>query len=267
MSIEELKESYINNGDNIDNETLYLCKVIFGDRMDANFGPIGLNYLYELIKLLGYTKNYDKFNIEQIENLIDNETDIMEMLKNTNDNEYLKIKELFSANNFVKEKTYECIKEKLLQYKLEQWRNNLNKNNKNNNVEYSELIKNSFKQEEGKYVANNVVFCNLKIEKVELFGELDFEFETLIKVKQLYGDKDLKKMCVEGIVRDCSDWDDRITNEEEVSEFLTDVALSMDIYEGHVDIWFNTTESDLFGGHNPKLCFVPDKNYICVGME
>ena len=74
-------------------------------------------------------------------------------------------------------------------------------------------------------------------------------------------------MCVEGIVRDCSDWDDRITNEEEVSKLLADVALSMDIYEGHVDIWFNTTESDLFGGHNPKLCFVPDKNYTCVGME
>lgn len=41
----------------------------------------------------------------------------------------------------------------------------------------------------------------------------------------------------------------------------------MDVYNGHADIWFNTTESDLFGGHNPKLCFVPDKNYTCVGME
>lgn len=267
MNLEQLKELYINNSENIDKETMWFCKDMFSKRMNPNFGPIGINYLYELIKLLGYTKKYDKINIEDIENLIDNEAEILEMLKNTNNNEYSRIKELFNANNYVKEKTYECIKENLLQYRLEQWRNKLNSNNTNTNIEYSELTKNSFKNNDGRYVAENVLFCNLKIEEVNLYGDLDAGYETIMKVKQLYGNQDLKKMCVKGIVEDCSDWDDRITTEDEVSNFLTGTVLLMDICNGELGLWFNTTEDDLFGGHNPKLCFVPDKNYICVGME
>lgn len=157
MSIEELKELYINKNENVEWETHVWCKSIFGDKMDANFGPIGISVLCDLIKLLGNTENYDKFSIEQIENLIDNEHEIKELLKNTNEKEYSKLKELFSANDFVKKKTYECIKEKLLEYKLNQWRNNLNKN-----IVKADLI-------DGQLLINKL--NNNDIIKIKMFGK------------------------------------------------------------------------------------------------
>ena len=157
MSIEELKELYINKNENVEWETHVWCKSILGDKMDANFGPICIIVLCDLIKLLGNTENYDKFSIEQIENLIDNEHEIKELLKNTNEKEYSKLKELFSANDFVKKKTYEYIKEKLLEYKLNQWKNNLNKN-----ITKADLI-------DGQLVINKL--NNNDIIKIKMFGK------------------------------------------------------------------------------------------------
>lgn len=271
MGIEEIKELYINNNPEADIRAELWSKNLFGVNVNGEtFWSIGIDYISELIKLLGHTENYDKLSIEAIEQILNDEIEIKEMLNKVNPNDFNKLNEVLTLTDTVKDMLCKYIITKITEKKLKIWRENLRTNSENSltEIEYLELTKNSFKQEsERKYVANNVVFCNLKIEKVELLGELELEFETLTKVKQLYGDKDLKKMCIEGIVRDCSDWDDRITTEEEVSKFLTDVALLMDVYNGHADIWFNTTESDLFGGHNPKLCFVPDKNYTCVGME
>lgn len=262
MSIEKLKELYINKSNDIDNETRYFCKCVFGDQMDPNFGPIGLDYLYELIKLLGYTENYNNFNIDEIENLIGNDSEILKMLENTNENEYPRLREFFNASNIVKEKTYECIKNKLLQYKLELWRSNLNKID----IKYYELTTNSFKEEEGIYIAKNVLFHNLKAEKIEMFGNLQNGMETLKKIEQNYVDVDLKKLCADLIVRDNSDWDDRITTSDEVIKYLEDLVY-ITINKNELSIWFNTTEADLFGGHNPVLYLYSDKDYKFVGME
>lgn len=64
---------------------------------------------------------------------------------------------IYGANDFVKKKTYECIKEKLLEYKLNQWRNNLNKN-----IAKADLI-------DGQLVINKL--NNNDIIKIKMFGK------------------------------------------------------------------------------------------------
>lgn len=130
MSIEELKELYINKNENAENETLMLCKSIFKGDVDPIFGTIAINYLYELIKLFGDTGNYNEINVEQIKKYISNEQKIRELLNNSNEKEYQKLKEFINSNDLVKEKTYELLNNKLLDYKLEQWKSSLNKEKK-----------------------------------------------------------------------------------------------------------------------------------------
>lgn len=65
MSIEELKKLYIDKDENVDNEIRGWSKSIFGVNTNGDsFWSIGIDYVYELIKLIGNTKNYDKFSIE-----------------------------------------------------------------------------------------------------------------------------------------------------------------------------------------------------------
>lgn len=174
MSIEELKELYINKNENVEWKTHVWCKSIFGDKMDPNFGPIGINVLCDLIKLLGNTGNFDKLNIEQIENLINNEQEIKELLKNANETDYSKLKELFSANDLVKEKTYECIKNKLLELKLKQWTNNLNKENK---IAKVDLINNQLVV--NKLNNNDIIKIKMfgKEKEIEVFSTGDSQFD------------------------------------------------------------------------------------------
>lgn len=72
MSIEELKELYINKSENVDIEVYLWFKSVMNNKLNGNFELVEINVLCYLIKLLGNTENYDKFNIEKIVNLIDN---------------------------------------------------------------------------------------------------------------------------------------------------------------------------------------------------
>jgi len=116
------------------------------------------------------------------------------------------------------------------------------------------------------YIAHNALFLNLKVEKIELFGTLQNGMETLKKIEQNYSNVDLKKLCADLIVSDNSDWDERITTSEEVIKYLKDIVY-ITINKNELSIWFNTTESDLFGGHNPVLYLYSNKEYRFVGME
>ena len=59
MSIEELKKLYIDKDENVDNEIRGWSKSIFGVNTNGDsFWSIGIDYVYELIKLIGNTKNY-----------------------------------------------------------------------------------------------------------------------------------------------------------------------------------------------------------------
>ncbi len=268
MSIEELKELYISKSENIDWETQVWCKSLMNNKPDGNFGPIGANVLCDLIKLLGNTENYDKFSIEQIENLIDNEQEIKELLKNTNETDYSKLKELFNANDFVKEKTYECIKENLLELKLKQWRESL-KDNAKEGIIYRELNRYSFlTDKDGNYVAKNVLFNNLKVDKVEILGDIDIGLNTIENIIEKYKNTDLKKLCVEMLVNgDFSDWDENTTTFEKCNNLLTDEIQLINVIDNEMEMWFNTTDADAFGGHNPVLSLYTEKERKSIGIQ
>ena len=160
MSIEELKEAYINKNENAENETRGWSLSLFGVNINGDtFWSIGIDYMYELIKLLGNKEVYDKFNIEQIENLLENENFIQKLLDTTNNSEYTKLKEILTLKDSVKKMLYDYIKSKLLQIKLEQSKNNLNKKK---NIVKMDYINN-------KYVISKI--NNNDIIKINMFGK------------------------------------------------------------------------------------------------
>ncbi len=273
MSIEEIKELYINNNPEADLKAESWSINLFGDNISGEtFWSIGIDYVSELIRLLGHTKNFDKLSIEEIEKLLNDDKQIKEMLNKVNLNDYKKLNEILTLNETVRSMLCQYIVNKIA------WRKKLKAYSENSmleieysipEIEYSELTKEKFffDDESDFYVAENIIFLGLKIERVEILGNLDEEYETIEKVNKLYKDVNLTEMCVQEIVKDCSDWDDRITTEVETSKLLTGDAFLMEVFEGELGIWFNTTDNTSFGGHNPKLIFIPDKNYTCVVME
>lgn len=268
MNIEELKELYINNNENVDSETRGWVNSIFGVNTNGDsFWSIGIDYMYELIKLLGNKKVYDKFNIEQLENLFDNEKYIQELLNVTNDSEYIKLKEILSLNESVKKMLYDYIKSKLLKIKLETWRNNL-KVNSQENIIYAELKPEKFSFEDGIYVAENVLFKGLEVDKIEILDNLEDGLNTINSINQQYKDIDLKNMCIELLVNgDYSDWEEDATSYDKCIKLLTGKIQYISIYNGKMAIWFNTTSSHSFGGHNPVLTLYANKEYKFVGIE
>lgn len=267
MSIEELKKLYIDKDENVDNEIRGWSKSIFGVNTNGDsFWSIGTDYVYELIKLIGNTKNYDKFSIEQIESLLDNESYIQELLKTTSNDEYAKLKEILSLNDSVKKMLYDYIKSKLLKIKLEQWRNNLNKDN---NIKYTELNTSSFFTDEyGRYIAKNVLFNNLKISEIEILGDINEGLKTLNNISEQYKDQDLKKICVEMLVNgDFSDWDENTTTYEKCNSLLTDEIQLINVIDNEMEMWFDTTNTDAFGGHNPVLSLYTEKERKSIGIQ
>lgn len=267
MSIQELKQLYINKNENVDNEIRGWSKSVFGVNTNGDtFWSIGVDYIYELVKLLGNKEIYDKFSIEQIENLLDNENYIQELLKTTNKSEYIKLKEILTLNDSVKKMLYDYIKNKLLQVKLEQWRKNLNNNS---NVEYTELNPNSFSiDKNGRYLAKNILFNSLKVSEMQILGDINEGLKTLNNISEQYKGKDLKKICVEMLVNgDFFDWDENTITYEKCDKLLTGEIQAININDNEMEIWFNTTFADAFGGHNPVLSLYAEKERKSIGIQ
>lgn len=266
MSIEELKELYKNQNGNVDNETLWWSKSVFGVNTKGDaFWSIGIDYMYELVKLLGNKGIYDRFSIDQLCNLLDNEKYIQELLDKTSDSEYIKLKEILALSDAVKKVLYNYIKSKLLQIKSEEWENGLNKHV---NVEYTKLTHNSFTtNENGRYVAKNVLFNNLKVDEIEILGDISVGLKTLDDISEQYKDFDLKRMCVEMLMKgDVSDWDDNATSFDKCYELISNKIDNIVIYNNVMDLHFNT-DNEAFGGHTPVLNLTTEKDKKSVFFE
>lgn len=248
-TLEYLKKLYVNHDDGADSRTWVWSRYVFSTNVNGeSFWSIGFEYMYELIKLLGNKEQYDKFSFEQIENLLDNDNEIQALLKTTSESEYVTLKEILTLKEPVKKALYDYMKGKLAMKKP------TNFSDDNRNVEYTELTPNSFSAENGQYAARNVLFNNLKVDKVEILGDIEEGLKTLNNISEQYKDQDLKKICVEMLVsEDFSDWDENATTYEKCDKLLKGDVQMIYINGDEMKIWFNTTHDDAFGGHNPVL--------------
>lgn len=259
MDIKEIKEAYINKDENASHKAKVWSKVyIFGENVNGeSFWSIGISYVSELLNLLGNKKIYDKINVDDITQIIDNENYIQELLKETDKSEYIKLKEILTLNNSVKKMLYDYIKNKISKNFPKQ----MEKNSNDSNIIYHELSNNSFHIDTDRnYIANNVLFNNFKINKITITGDINKGLITLQNFIKNYKDKDLKKMCVEALMIDdfISDWDDNATSYDGCYNLFTNKVLNININDTEIEIWFGTVE-DAFGGHTPVMYLSIDK--------
>lgn len=267
MDMNDLKELYVTKNEDADRAARTWSESLFGVNINGDsFWSIGIDYITELIKLLGITEKYDLLNIQGIKNILDNEDAINSMLDVTNSSKFLKLKEIMSLNDSVKIMIYDYIKGII--EKKEAKENMLNSINVSNSGAYTELNENSFSEDEnGVYVAKNIALNNLKIEKIEILGERLTGLDTLKNIIEQYKDIDLKKICVEMLVNGgFSDWDENTNTFENCVKLLSDKCY-MTVFDNEMDISFNTANSDSFGGHNPVLTLYSDKKNRSIGIE
>lgn len=261
--LKKIKELYANGDKNADFEANDWSHILFGENINGDdFWSIGKDYVYEILKLLGYTNSYDKIEIKDIKELIGNEENVKLLLSKVGENEFLKIRDILSLNESLKKCIFDYIDGKfvkLLSTIQEKKEDNLR-------IEFKELDKNEFENNGAFYVGKNFNYHNLKALKIEIMDELENGIITLNEIDKKYQNDNFINICSELIVKECSDWDDRITSSDEVVKFLLD-EVYITVYDKKIEIWFNTSESDLFGGHNPVLELHSDKDFKCVSME
>ena len=253
MNIEEIKKAYISKDENANRKAKAWIEIyIFGTNTNGeSFWSIGISYVSELLNLLGDKEEYDKFSINGIIEIINNEKYLQELLETTSDSEYTKLKEILTLNEPVKKMLYDYIKNKITEYFDEEIKENLDELN----VAYHELNENSFHTDiNGKYIANNVLFSNLKINQIEIHGDINKGLTTLQSFIKEYKDEDLKKLCVESLMMDnfISDWDDNAKTFEGCYKLIDEKIYNIEINNEEIEIWFGTID-EAFGGHTPVL--------------
>lgn len=264
--LKKIKELYTEDNKDADFEANNWSYLFFGENVNGeDFWSIGKDYVYEIIKLLGHTKNCDKLEPKEIKALINNEKEIISLLSKGEANDFPKVRDILSLDDSLKKYIFDYIDGKFVKLLSACQLDTLDKE-ENLKTNYKELDKKEFESNGAFYVGENFNYHNLKALKIEIMDELENGIVTLNEIDKKYQNDNFISLCSELIIKDCSDWDDRITTSDEVVKFLSD-EVYITVHSKMIEIWFNTSDSDLFGGHNPVLELHVDKDFKCVSME
>ena len=262
-----LKELYVSNSEEADTNAQSWSSLLFGQNINGDdFWSIGKDYISNIIMLLGHTKKYDKLDVKKKKKLFKDESEINKLLNNDASKDFNKLRDILMLNDAVKKAIFDYIDNKLFKLLSYVQSNDDIKQANIQQIEYRNLNEEAFDYNGTFYVGENIKYHNLKAIKIEIMDELESGLVTLNEIDKKYLNDNFINLCSELIIKDCSDWDDRITTSDEVVKFLSD-EVYITVHSKMIEIWFNTSDNDLFGGHNPVLELHVDKDFKCVSME
>ena len=158
-----------------------------------------------------------------------------------------------------------------VRYNYSMYKKEINIGQKNSNEPiYLDFEKVIFTKDKDFFKAENVLFNNNKVKKIEILGDLDKGIEILNKIKKKYN-CDYQQLCAELEIEDYNNvWTDEPITLKAFKDYLkNEVKMTVVVdSSGHeeVAVWFDLNE-DIFGGHNPILYLYADIDYNFVGIE
>jgi len=270
--IDKIRKLYQDDNKEVLSEIKIFVSQVFSNNNQGNqFWSLGVNFLQELIILLGENKKYYELTYEGIISYLENDEKINSLLDNY---ESSKIRDIISLNRPIKNMLYDYIKVQLQKNtKFNSILENTNSLKENENILYKSFNNNIdfiYDDEINGYVAYNIIFNGIKVKKITLYTDLKKGFNILNSVIEKFN-TNFHKLCAELEIDDYnSEWSNGLllTQDELEKELQAEVEIEITNTDGGTfNMWFYCKKEELFGGHNPVLKLCPQKEYKTVGIE